>query len=902
MKSEFLLGCALALAAVLGVSGAKAEEVAWQVPLYAAIPSVTGLGQQAVGRSADGEPRLYVSAWWSIPGQRHRQDVPSILAFDLVGGAPFWRRDLHKECSQDDRDVEALESFVSPLPGGDVAVAFQMAYSDLIFGRIHFACYARLNGSDGRVLWAHVDAPMESDSSTFQVFALATDRNGDIVTTGARGAIGTHDGRPRTLKLSGRTGESLWSIESEPVVWDPPRNALAVDAATGDVALLTAVPLALGVQHQAVWLNGRDGRPRWRRAVCEDLFYGFGGTLRVAETGEITFVLNCVSQTAAEMYITFGRLAEADGALVWRRNVQRNPIAGGEKYRIDDSGDVFLVGDLNLDGERLGAASFAAEDGRLRWSSAESLGGSIEGAAYRTFLNMAVGGGRLHLWETIGDTPDEWTHTTRLSSYDAASGHLLGQQDIRDAEHDALSLEEGSMIALPDGSATLAGISSSAVGNRWLWLASARPTPDSTWMRRELLAAPQPMRTELVASEASTPVLAASSAGSTGILVAGVVDGDTASWGVPSVLKIAQGDGRVLWRWQPQFGRPSSRGEIHGIAADATGSAYVFGRWQESPRIDLTPFAARIDTATGVSRWQRPIDAGSLAVNADGQPFVATARTLQRLSVDDGAALWSVSLPDDGSSDFSLVVDADGDPIICLPYSVTGEYGVQVMKFRAGDGVQVWQRRLPIGWPYLLTRGTQMQALPNGDVVVRSPATRLLGATGEIVWQRASLHSSRVLVGDAGQLIFGDAQEIPGEAEKAQLMRIDVDTGETLWSASPLAAATSLDSLPMMFSRDGDLLVAHATGSGYDLARLSIIDGTVSGRVSIQIPDFFLSGAPTGLIRSSAGRWFEYLFLIGDIWRLNQSHPIATIFRIDEPASPSHSRRPVPSPPRSPSR
>ena len=130
MKIVSLLRHALVFVAILGMSAAVAKGVAWEVPLYAMLPSAMGLGQQVVAPSANGESRLYVSTSWSAPSDSSgsQYEIASVLALDLGGGARLWQRDLYEECGRR-RDVSVSGKFVAALRGGDVAVAFELTLS-----------------------------------------------------------------------------------------------------------------------------------------------------------------------------------------------------------------------------------------------------------------------------------------------------------------------------------------------------------------------------------------------------------------------------------------------------------------------------------------------------------------------------------------------------------------------------------------------------------------------------------------------------------------------------------------------------------------------------------------------------------------------------------------------------
>lgn len=125
------------------VAAASAQELAWQVPVYAEVPSATGLGGQALGLSGNGEATLIIGAAWAGPADWSVDtEHPRFLAIDPSSGQRFWQRDLVGPCATQRDGIELVALFAN----GDAAVA-TIAYDNANNRR--FACYARLDAKGG---------------------------------------------------------------------------------------------------------------------------------------------------------------------------------------------------------------------------------------------------------------------------------------------------------------------------------------------------------------------------------------------------------------------------------------------------------------------------------------------------------------------------------------------------------------------------------------------------------------------------------------------------------------------------------------------------------------------------------------------------------------------------------
>lgn len=859
---------------------AMGQEVLWQTPIYAEVASALDFGGQVLSRSDDGRTRLIVGAAWEglLDGVEIRR--ARVIAYDTANGTRLWQRDLVGDCADDWFDIAPrLATFAN----GDVVVAARKQ-----FGAVRrAACYARLDARDGRILWSVIDRDPAGAEPTL-TGAITVDTRGDVLATGRRGDVA------RTIKLSGADGSLLWQNENAQPDWS--LYGRAVNAGSSDLVLVLTDAFNNGTESHVDAIDSATGALRWQSPLC--------GLPRAQPDGSVVFASAC-----SRGKVTIGRLA-GDGRVLWQREIE----AAERYWEFDENGDVVLVGTMHVDGVAAEVARFSAADGRTRWAAPGALGHLPSETGVRSVsLFPVMSDGRLIVWEMIGTSGQQKMETGRLSLYDTANGRLLRRKEFTAADRDRLYYSNSFLTSLPDGEALLGSLNN----YRQLWLGRIDDSLNVAWGVREPVASPQQIDFYSTGDSLSTWLLAVGG-GAPGVIVGGRAiteyDSPYVSHGFPHLAKLTR-DGSVLWRWQPKSLVESASPKLDGMAADASGALYAIG-YAADAHFDASPFVARIDSKDGRSLWERfgdrlPADedgerARSLALAGDEGVVVASTLAVRRYAAVDGALLWTAPLSRtpgaESYADVRIAIDAVGDVVVTMSYSVSGlngEEGVDFFKLRGVDGVPMWHRRVPVDDASY--SDMRMALLPRGDVVVqaREELMRVSGTDGEIRWRRPGVSAENTLVDrDGGLLLLG----VPAEDNRWHaIARVDASNGATLWSVRmPVDDAHYDDGgrrdSAAAFDSDGGLLFAHRDGAGYVLAKLAVADGTISWRETIAMDD---PSPLAGLVRDRNGRLF--MAVSTEV----QYSSTATVLAITPPGgetptlSPDrHSVRPLP-PPRS---
>lgn len=887
--------CSRALLTVLAggwicsIHTAVAQEILWQAPIYAEVASAVDSGGQVLSRSADGKTRLIAAAAWRGLSAEGTEIVRArVVAYDPANGQRQWQRDLDGDCAANLFDADPS---LAVFPNGDVVVAAAQRPDWLRVA----SCYVRLDASDGHVVWSAADAGPASEELATWTSALAVDARGDVLATGSR------DDAARTIKLSGTDGSLSWESRSARPGWS--LRGKAVSTGTGDLVLvLNRASSNNGYESRVDAFDSATGLLRWQSAMCD--------TVRIAprmqSNGDVAFVSAC-----SRGKVTIGRLAGRDGSVTWQREIEAKELSA----EFDDSGDIVLVGTLRVDAMAAEVARFSIVDGHTLWATPGALGHTPTTSDDQdVLLHVAVGGGRVFVWEMIGLAALQLvTQTGRLSLYDAATGKLLRRRDFTAADADYLLKYSASIVPLPEGEALLGDLTN----HRQLWLGRVTSSLNVAWHVREPVAALQPVWMS-PAEDPRFAQLLVTEHGTPGVIIGGraITDRDEpyARPGFPYLAKVEQASGRVAWHWRPQSPAESHSPAFDGIATDASGALYAIG-YAADARFETAPFVARIDQESGRSVWERfgdrlPGDKNNeasraLALAGDGSVFVASTLAVRRYAVADGALLWTAPLSDatdtEGYYDARIAVDAAGDVIVTVSYHVygmNGEVGVDFFKLRGADGLQVWRRRVPVGPPFV--SDVRLALLPRGDVVALGAGLllSLAGENGDVRWQQPDVSASDLLVDRGGHLVlFG----LPTEQNRRHgIARIDASSGAILWSRRLPVGNTHYDDedsrrTAAALDADGGLLFAHRDDGGrYLFAKLALDDGSViwSERMALDA-----SGNPEGLVRSRAGR----LFLAAQ--KSVPYNSTAAVYGIvppggNAPAPPSrrHSSRPLPAP------
>jgi hypothetical protein len=203
----------------------------------------------------------------------------------------------------------------------------------------------KLSGSTGDVLWTAIEDSVSGEDADDIPNAIIVDAGGNPVITGSWGTM-TRAGR--VIKYRGSDGAQLWATDIEPeTAADVARGAaLAADAA-GDIALVTST-------FRVLKISGSNGGALWSVASPPPIpGYAALGMISAPRDGRIASV------QSGRVRLTDA----ADGHVAW---FATSELSVGE-VAIDAAGNVFVAGAAS--DNLLGLAKYRAEDGSLAWQT-----------------------------------------------------------------------------------------------------------------------------------------------------------------------------------------------------------------------------------------------------------------------------------------------------------------------------------------------------------------------------------------------------------------------------------------------------------------------------------------------------------------------------------------------------
>ncbi|MDF1586899.1 outer membrane protein assembly factor BamB family protein [Marinimicrococcus flavescens] len=288
--------------------------------------------------------------------------------------------------------------------------------------------------------------------------------------------------------------------------------------------------------------------------------------------------------------------------------------------------------------------------------------------------------------------------------------------------------------------------------------------------------------------------------------------------GAGSVTAVSAGDGRRVWRWEPE-GRDGSDRLGGGGLAFADGRLYVTESWGE---------VAALDAASGTELWRRNLLAPirSAPAFAEGRVLVRTAdNQLFVLGAAEGDVLWRHA----GLFEQTGILGASSPAVVGERVIVTYSSG-EVFALALADGSPIWtdtllrpRRTLAIG---TISDITGAPAVADGRVFLAGSggetAAFSLGR-GDRLWDHDL--TSLFTPWPAGEFVFL-------ASERGELISLLAGNGRIRWVA-PLNAAAAKDETPALWAgpvlAGGRLLLASSSGV---LASVSPANGEILERLS----------------------------------------------------------------------
>ena len=813
--------CVIGLITLIVPLPAHAQSLAWQSQVTTQVPAGADV---SMANAALGNPSVSpaVALVTVETGVDDRYQYRAI-ATDPDDGSQLWSTDLGPACGT----RSSAYNLVVPLPGGDVIISAQGA-NDVSSSLVTFTCILRLSGSDGQVVWS---SPQRAADIKLDLYAIQIDNGGQIIATGRKGNDAI------VMRLDAASGSTIWKRQIPADSGSSLRGIAAVSGSNDTTVVHLLSQSSIGPNTlKLAGISTASGSNRWSMSQCP------GGTyvayqsssndirLRMLADNSVEFVSQCVVDQIRTVEI--GRINALTGVPVWRRTV-----TDSSQYRavVDVDGYLYAEGKLTIDTLAVDLARLSPVDGSLMWSLAQTPLPPVPPTGPSLSRRIVAEGAYLHALE-LNDFLG-YVKTATIATYAAANGTLLGRYNVDLPPSENSLTDTFSMAAFGNGE-VLIGTASGR--NRYVGLRLSETrlqalTGVTSWSQQTPIMAPHPF----IPMEAfqSTRQMVWNGKGSPGILLAGR-GVNPENYNYPRISKLSAQDGRVLWRWEPD---KRVNGNIVAALSDAQGDVIIAGSngWD-----DPTMLLAKLDGSSGAQIWesssppQRPALDAALA--ADGAIMLLLGREedvngatmrVARYSASNGSEVWSVPMPEGWDQEIGqqrIALATDGSVLATsnftnADYSLTG---VQVVRFRASDGVLQWRRKLPG-----VAGSTTALLLPlaNGDLAVGTGniVWHIDGATGVIEWQKTLSFSPWSIILDAqGGLIAGGAS-----ADHREVTKLNASNGVILWSRElPFVDATSYSELAsaLSLSSDGDILVAGGDGNGNDrtlLAKLRTSDG-----------------------------------------------------------------------------
>jgi len=279
-----------------------------------------------------------------------------VAKFAGVDGTEFWRREINGTADGSDMAYAiAVDANADVVAAGRI----ENTTSPTGFFVIKFA------GVDGTELWRQVIGSAGFGAA----YALAVDRNGDIVAAGT-GMV---------VKLAADSGVELWrgAVNGEAL-------AVSLDA-NGEVVAAgwTEGETHLDSRFTVVKIAGASGAELWRQDVAREGFQSLDSAYAIAVDAEGDMVAGGM----VDFNFLVAKFAGPSGTVLWRRRIN-SPEAPARAVTVDAVGNVVAAGEIPAG---FGAVKLAGATGEDVWQQGIGLGQAF-GAALDAAGDVLVGG------------------------------------------------------------------------------------------------------------------------------------------------------------------------------------------------------------------------------------------------------------------------------------------------------------------------------------------------------------------------------------------------------------------------------------------------------------------------------------------------------------------------------
>ncbi len=608
-----------------------------------------------------------------------RDGGADILLRKLTGatGTAMWQRSILGDAAP----TAAGRVSLALGPGGDPVVAGALAELDTGLD----IAVIRLASEDGQERWRAIVTGSGPAPDVPRALAIAP--AGDVLVAGTLAAEGD-DGDLAAISLDVATGTVRWrrTVAGAAGAVDA-GQAVAVDA-RGDVLVGGGTRAReADLDMTTVKLAAADGAPRWRRDLGgSNGGFDEGHAVAVTAGGDVVAAGYVFNGFGRINDFTVARLSGRTGVERWRQEI--NGFAFGFSPGNDQAVAVAVDAD-----DDVAVAGTIADDGRSRAFAVVKLDGETGGEQWRVLIAGNSFGGqesaRAVAFDAAGDVlavgflhnqhPRAFDPDLFVVKLDGNDGAELWRRIIP-SQHRG----EAFAVALDrTGDVVVAGrLSSAATGSDFIVLKLAGATGDEQWRRVVTGAATSSSAARALAVDAVGDVVA----------IGEVVDATTG--GNVVVLKLDGQTGAETWRHTQTNGRFA-----RDVGIDLLGHVVVLATLSE-PDGTTTLRALELDGRSGAMRWARTLaheinQHAGLAIDDAGDVVVTGATTggallIAKLGSDGGKERWRRSITGSAGGHghgAAVAVDAAGDVAVVGQTTNLGSgFDFAVLKVRGDDG------------------------------------------------------------------------------------------------------------------------------------------------------------------------------------------------------------------------